>query len=225
MHTIDAFFNAYLAAFPPRTVYTANVPAAMMAAPVDQEGWFSWQLLPGTLQAIDYKQLEKEHAVKLPRSFVDWHRAYYFLDGDCSLVRLPESNPNQPLQALRQEMNWQVAESLIAQRLYPFASEGNDTGPLLFDGRQEMLDNEFPIRVYDHEFWDSLDGLSPVIFSSFSKLLECLTHFLTETQTRKRFEVIPDFLTIDPLGAGSTGVDYWLQWAAMEKGNYEEFGA
>ncbi len=51
-------------------------------------------------------------------------------------------------------------------------------------------------------------------------MLECLTHFLTETMTRKSFEVIPDLYTIDPNGAGSTGKSYWDIWTQMEKANF-----
>lgn len=58
--------------------------------------------------------------------------------------------------------------------MYPFAAEGNDAGPLIFDGRIKVVNNEFPIRVYEQEFGGNLDGLSEIIFSNFSKLLECL---------------------------------------------------
>ncbi len=69
-----------------------------------------------------------------------------------------------------------------------------------------------------------LDGLSEIIFSSFNKMLACLTHFFNETNTRKNFEVIADFYTIDPNGAGSTGRSYWESWIAMGRANFEEFG-
>jgi hypothetical protein len=55
-------------------------------------------------------------------------------------------------------------------------------------------------------------------------MLACLTHFLNETNTRKNFEVIADFYTIDPNGAGSTGQSYWESWIAMGRANFEEFG-
>jgi hypothetical protein len=222
--TAPAFFATYLAVFPPRTVYTPDVPASMMASEEDEEGWFTWQLVPGTLSEAQYRRLEQTYGLQLPASFIDWHRAYYFLDCDCGLLRLPVSNPALPLQALEKEVSWAVATKLIAQKLYPFASEGNDSGPLVFDGRAEVADNEFPIRVYDHEFSGRPEGLSEVIFSSFAKLLECLTHYCREIQTRPRFEVIPEFLQLDPAGAGSTGAAYWLGWAAMEKEMFEEFG-
>lgn len=189
----------------------------MQASEVDEEGWVVWKPLPGTLSEDDYRKIEEEYNVRFPKSFVDWHKAYFFLDGDCSLLRLPVSSPTQPLEDLKQALSWHVPERLIPQGLYPFAGEGNDTGPLVFDGRMPVADNEFPIRVYDHEHGGDLAGLSEIIFSSFAKLLECITHYLNELKSRKAFEIIPDFFEIDPGGAGSSGREYWLSWVAMRK--------
>ena len=128
------------------------------------------------------------------------------------------------MESIKQTLDWFIPQQLIPQKIYPFADEGNDSGPLVFDGRMPMPDNEFPIRVYDQEFGGDLNGLSEIIFSSFPKLLECITHYLTELKTRKSFDIIPDFFQIDPHGAGKTGIDYWLGWEAMQKENFEEFG-
>jgi hypothetical protein len=218
------FFNAYFDAFSNRTVFTDDVPKEMMLTEEDEEGWFGWKLIKGTLNEDDYQKVEKEFNVNFPKSFVEWHKEYYFLDADTSIIRLPTSNPNLPLEELRDDLNWFIAEQLIPQKLYPFGDEGNDAGPLVFDGRADKKDNEFPIRIYDHEFGGDLEGLSEIIFSSFEKLLECLTHYMTELKTRKNFEIIPDFFKIDPTGAGSTGIGYWQGWANMQKANFEEFG-
>jgi hypothetical protein len=128
------------------------------------------------------------------------------------------------LEKLADNLDWDIPEQLIAFGLIPFADEGNDAGPLVFDTRKATDKKDFPIRVYDHEYGGDLEGLSEIIFSSFDKMLACLTHFLIETKIRKRFEVIPDFYTIDPNGAGLTGKSYWENWIQMEKENFEEFG-
>jgi len=155
---------------------------------------------------------------------VQWHKEYYFLDADTSILRLPISNPNLPLNHIRQNLDWFIAEQLIPQKLYPFGDEGNDAGPLVFDGRLSTKDNNFPIRFYNNEFGGDLEGLSEIIFSSFEKLLECLTHYMTELRTRKNSEIIPDFFKIDPSGAGLTGIDYWLNWTSLQKADFEDFG-
>jgi hypothetical protein len=224
MNQADSFFKAYLAYFGNKAVFTKDIPKEMVLSGPDEDGWFCWKLLSGTLQKSDYSLLERQFKVELPLSFIDWHKQYFFLDGDCSLLRLPESNPNLPLQDIINNFKWRLNETLISNKFYPFGDEGNDTGPLVFDGRAATTNNEFAIRVYDHEFGGSLDGLSDVIFSSFSKLLECIIHYMTEIQTRRNFEIIPDFFEIDPTGAGTLGTDYWLTWAGMLRGNFEEFG-
>lgn len=220
----NKFFDAYFNAFSNKTVFTDDVPQEMILTEVDEEGWFGWKLIKGTLLEEDYQKVEKEFNIKLPKSFVEWHKEYFFLDADTSILRLPTSNPNLPLEEIREDFSWFIAEQLISQKLYPFGDEGNDAGPLVFDGRIDTKDNEFPIRVYDHEFGGDIEGLSEIIFSSFEKLLECLTHYMTELKTRKNFEIILDFFKIDPTGAGLTGVDYWLSWTNMQKANFEEFG-
>ena len=153
-----------------------------------------------------------------------WHKEYFFLDADTSILRLPTSNPNLLLKDIRKNLDWFIAQQLIPQKLYPFGGEGNDIGPLVFDGRITSQNNEYPIRFYDQEFGGNLEGLGEIIFSSFEKLLECLTHYMTELKTRKNFEIIPDFFKIDPTGAGLTGIDYWLCWTNMLKADFEEFG-
>lgn len=217
---IERFFQAY---WKPGmwTVYTDKVPKEMVRSKIDESGWFEWGLMKGNLTVADYQVIEKDLDVKYPPSFVEWHKAYFFLDGDCSIIRLPESNPNEPLYELRSNLDWYVPEQLIPLKIYPFADEGNDAGPLVFDAREPVEKNEFPVRVYDHEYGGESEGLSEVIFSSFAKLLECITHFLELRKTKNDYEIIPYFFTIDPMGAGSTGRDYWNGWIEMLKANDE----
>ncbi|WP_343305775.1 hypothetical protein AAHN97_01295 [Chitinophaga niabensis] len=221
---IDQFFEAYLEAFPPRTVYTGEIPQEIISSPVDNSGWFEWRLMKGTLPEDAYRKLEDQFSVQFPQSFIAWHRSYFFLDGDCSLLRLPHSNPARPLEEMETRLNWFIPEQLIPQQLYPFATEGNDAGMLVFDGREQKGDNEFPVRMYDYDYEGDIAGLREVIFSSFSKLIECMTHYCRELKHRKGFEIIPDFFQIDQAGAGKSGRDYWMGWVDMMKANFEEFG-
>lgn len=220
---IEQFFNTYLTS-DLGSVYTEDIPKEMMASEVDENGWYKWKLIPGTFTPEDYKRVEIEFGIALPESFIEWHSRYFFAECDCSLVRLPHSLPSQPLAEIITNLDWYIAEQLIPLGLIPFASEGNDTGPLVFDTRGTVEKNDYPIRVYDHEYDGDLDGLSEIIFSSFNKMLACLTHFLNEIKTRKHFEVIADFYAIDPEGAGSTGRPYWESWMTMGRANFEEFG-
>src|SRR4030095_11114329 len=220
---IEAFFKAYWTVGM-KSVYTDKVPIEMMQSAVDEDGWYEWKLLPGSLTLDDYKKAEKQFGAIFPDIFIDWHRRYFFANCDCAIIRLPPSYPTRPLQNIIKYLDWDIPKLLIPLGLIPFAAEGNDTGPLVFDTRNQSTNNDFPIRVYDHDYGGALDGLSEVIFSSFSKLLECLTHFLLQEKSKNHFEIIPDFYKIDPLGAGLTGKLYWTSWAEMLKANHEEFG-
>ncbi len=224
MHFLtDNFFKAYKERYGMRAVYVPAIPEEMMAGPVDEEGWFAWKPVPGTLTAKDYYSLESTYNIKLPASFIEWHRRYFFADADTSIMRLPLSLPTQPLRDIKKNLDWFIPKQLIPQKIYPFGSDANDSGPLVFDGRVPMTNNEFPVRSYDFEYGGDLDGLSGIIFSTFSKLLECATHCLNELTNRKEYEIIPDFFTIDPNGAGKTGMDYWLARAALLKATDEYF--
>lgn len=207
----ENFFQAYFEAFS-NTGRDPQVPGEMLLSSIDEEGYYQWRLLKGTLQQEDYVKVEHKFGVKFPKSFIEWHRAYYFLEGDCSILRLPFSSPARPMRELIEFLDWPLAEVLIKQNLYPVAFVGNDTGPLVFDGRWPIPDNEFPIRVYDYDYGGNPEGLSEVIFSSFPKLIECLTHYMNDIKERDRKEIIPEFFQIDPSGAGGPGIDYWLGW-------------
>ena len=222
-HVIENFFKAY---WTPgmKSVYTDKIPKEMMLSPIDKDGWYDWKLISGTLPTEEYKKIEEKFKVTFPENFIEWHKRYFFADCDCSIVRLPYSLPTKPLEIIIEKIDRVIPEILIPLGLVPFADEGNDAGLFVFDTRKTNNKNDFPIRVYNYEYDGDLEGLSNIIFSSFDKMLECLTHFLIETKTRKRFEVIPDFFTIDSKGAGTTGKSYWASWIAMEKENFDLFG-
>jgi hypothetical protein len=215
---IEQFFKAY---WTPgmRSVYSDKIPEEMMQSAIDKEGYYEWKLIPGTLTADDYKKIGATFNVIFPDNFIEWHKRYFFANCDCSIVGLPHSLPTRPLEELINNLDWDIPEQLIPLGFIPFGDAGNDVGPLVFDARNTNDKKDFPIRVYDHEYCGDLDGLSEIIFSSFEKMLECLTHFCTET--KPKFKVIPAFYAIDPNGAGSTGKLYWESWIAMEKANYE----
>lgn len=213
---IESFFKAY---WRPgmKTVFVDRIPVEMLAGPVDNEGWVEWRVTKGKLRAEDYQQIEKEFDVKFPESFIAWHRSHFFLDCDCSIIRLPVSSPTAPLKEIRENLEWN--RNLLEQGLIPFGYEGNDTGPLVFETRYALVSSDYPIKVYDQSL-DDLEGLSEIVFSSFSKLLECVTHFLNMRGRKKDFEIIPDFYLIDSEGAGSKGGRvYWNSWTGMLRAN------
>ncbi|TKC62482.1 SMI1/KNR4 family protein [Pedobacter hiemivivus] len=214
---IEDFFKAYCSDDTNVTAVYRNVPKEMMASAVSESGWFSWTPIKGTLDYDDYKKVEQKFNVVFPKSFIEWHKTYFFLSCDCSIIRLPFSDPGKPIGEVIDELNNDMAKELIEMGLYPFGQDGNDGGPFVFDARLEVENNEFPIRFFD----TGLNEVSEILFSSFPKLLECLTHFLTSNGPGG-YEAIHDFFAIDPEGAGKTGVDYWLELANAMKWEYEQ---
>jgi len=217
---INDFFNAYVRFTSMRAVYVKEqIPEAMMASPVDNDGWFEWKLLAGSLPSTEYGALYRKYSIALPELFTRWHQKYFFLDGDCSIVRLPFSSPIAHLDEISNILNNDLAKELIAQKLYPFAMQGNDNGFLIFDARKHSETQNYPIRNFDNYSIDLEDGLGEIVFSSFEKMLECLTYFLKATYSQNPAEVIPQFFHLDPDGAGKYGIDYWLSWVTLYEGD------
>ncbi len=199
---IDLFLKAFFNSGTMQIVFTERIPTEMMASPVDDEGWFTWKPIPGTIPLRVYNDLEKSHRIKLPESFIAWHQAYYFPDGDMSLVRLPHSLPSEPLAELAELLDF---DSLVDNGFVPFANDGADIGLWVFDARKEIEGNEFPVTFYDYEH-----GLGDIIFSSFPKALECLTFYLEHLNSSSEGDIIREFIRIDPHGAGNSGLDFWI---------------
>lgn len=218
---INSFFDAFFSFTSPDAVYVENTPQNMMNSDVDSEGWYKWKPVEGTLSYEDYNKVEKRFNVKFPKSFIEWHKKYFFLRGGCSIISLPPSYPTQALQRVIDNLDNDLSEELIAQKLYPFATDDNDIGFFVFDAREDKTDNEYPIRLYDHEYGGDLDGLSEILFSSFTKLLECLTYAM-ENDSLPMHEKLAEFIRIDPDGAGKDGIDFWLERIAVEKESFED---
>ncbi|WP_410222192.1 hypothetical protein [Pedobacter sp.] len=221
---IESFFKAFFSFSDMKAVYVlGKTSPEMMAEPIDSEGWYRWKPINGRINIMEYHAVEDKFSMKFPESFIEWHKAYFFMDGDCSILRLPYSEPNRPLEQLIDELDNDFAKHLIKQKLYPFAQGGNDEGALVFDAREKRSHHDYPIRVCYYEFLYDHEAISEIIFSSFSKLLECMTYFLNEIKTQKDYEIIPHFLSIDPEGAGKSGIDYWLGLVAYYKDNATYF--
>lgn len=76
---IKDFFETYFTTEDLRNVYGHNrVPPEMIASEVDDSGWFTWKAIPGNLSYDAYSQIEKRFGVKFPKSFIEWHIAYFF---------------------------------------------------------------------------------------------------------------------------------------------------
>lgn len=217
MKEIDIFFSSFFKYVTLKTVYVQQSPKNMMASDIDEEGWYTWKPIKGTLSDIDYQEVEQRFGVVFPKSFIEWHKRFFFLQGFCRIIDFPISSPKQPLQAIIDNLDNDLSRELASAGLYIFAQDDDNYGPFVFDGREDKTDDEFPIRIYDYHYIGNLDGLSEIILSSFSKLLECITYLLNNIDTLPLSEIIAEFLRIDPQGAGKSGLDFWLERIAIEK--------
>ena len=215
MDLVDRFYKTvYANKIMLGTVFIEFTPLDMV---VSQEyrigGWVDWKLIRRS-EGIDpaLTDFELEIGYSLPHLFKLWHSRYYTLYGQIGIARLPEIPSNNPLEPLRKTYYELLPEQLYQIGLIPFGDEGMmDAGPLCFDTRQPMPDADWPIVYWDHEWANSDREISPAVFSSFGKLLECAIHYwspgvLGWKAQQKR---IRGFFHIDPHGAGSTGQDYW----------------
>ncbi|GGH21938.1 SMI1/KNR4 family protein [Mucilaginibacter phyllosphaerae] len=213
----DAFFKTNEPLF---AGYTKDSPMEMIDSDVDSEGYYRWKPIKGTLSCKDYDNVEHKFQIKFPKSFIEWHKMYFFLNCHSPVAYMPHSSPTQPLQDIIDNLDNDLSKDLIAKKLYPFATDDNDIGFFVFDAREDKADNEYPIRLYDHEYGGDPAGLSEILFSSFSKLLECLTYAM-ENHNEQIHEILPEFIRIDPEGAGKDGIDFWVDRIAFEKKNFE----
>lgn len=174
----------------------------------------TWSYSPSSGIEKDFSKLEQQFQTKFPDSFKQFYSRYNFSEIETPLLTLTGSDPD--LSSLAAEYNWDLPKLLTGNRLYVFGDGGNDIGPLVFDGREPKSGNEFPIREYDHEYIDGEpEALTEIMFSSFTKMIECLLHFLEEGSKTGYNAAIRQFYHIDPAGAGDDGRGYWTPWFAM----------
>ena len=214
--SLKDFFAVYTTRFSPlRCVFTPDLPPEMLVSQrPDASGWVEWRMLPQPCQnPINFALLENEAASRLPKSFKAWFQNYYTLDVDVGIVRLPACPLNNPLKDLK----YQVVESGYYSKrckelgLIPFGDEKLiDAGPLCFDTREPVRDDEWPVVYWDHEYDQTSEEIGPRIFSSFPKLIKCCTHFLQENKSAR--DLVRDLYRIDPEGAGGPGRAYWEGW-------------
>ena len=191
---MDQFFEAY---------------ARYETETLGQYSTWSYSLSTGIEK--DFSTLERQFHTVFPDSHKQFYERYNFSEIEIPLLRLTGSDPH--LSNLATEYNWDLPKRLTDNQLYVFGDGGNDIGPLVFDGRIPKSGNEFPIRMYDHEFTDGApEALTEILFSSFTKMIECLLHYLEEGPKTGYNAAIRQFLDIDPEGAGSEGREFWPPW-------------
>lgn len=161
----------------------------------------------------EFNTLEKEVGFGFPKSFKLWYSRYFTLNGSTHICHLPIAPSNDPMYGLRQEIfNSWLPEEIRKSGLVMFGTERNSIGPLCFDVRASVEEDDYPIVIWDHEYPEN--RISPPIFSSFTKLLECYVYYLSgdSTELTNQDKRTMQFAEIDPLGAGQAEEWYWRHW-------------
>lgn len=219
---IDQFYALNYPKGPITThVQRGRVPADMVVSGPYPNRMVEWKLVE-RCRGIDpgFDSFEAEIGYKLPESFKLWSSRYYTLDCHTDILSLPASPTDDPFGELRDWFFRAYRPEHLGQiGLIPFGDEAAGAGPLCFDARSSASgSSDWPILYVDHDSPPD-EAIGPIIFSSFHKLLECCVHYLSGPGTDywSRRERIPDFLELDPTGAGGPGQEYWETWIEDEE--------
>jgi len=190
----------------------AKVPNEMRDGSIPARGdWIGWQAIPSTVTSEDLDVLESELGLVFPPLYRDFLQYMHFFGLTEFGVRFEQHLPGEWIKKLRRLYSW-YREQITRMHLLPIGDESMmDAGPVCFDTRARDDDGDCPIVFWDHE-WVGSDREVQPMFSSFGKILQCLTIVAsadsigTKTDDGRWMQA---FLTADPTGAGGPARDYW----------------
>ncbi|HHN74824.1 MAG TPA: hypothetical protein ENK10_06295 [Acidobacteria bacterium] len=192
MDIVADFYRAFQDHFSPLTiVWTEQLPASMLRAGRDLEGYVVWELEPRGA-AVDFSPLDQKCGTPLPELFKEWLGAYCALeDFDCGLVRLVHAPPDDPLRRI-QEL-FEAEGDVVKRGLLPFGYEATlEAGPICIDL------NQGEVCFVDRSLKQEVQ-----MFSSFEAMLKCITLALDDLSASA-----DDFARLDP-GMSVDGKRYW----------------
>ena len=98
----------------------------------NQEDWYSWIAIDSPIKKEDINEIERQLNVQFPKLFRDYFLYKQILDGDYGLVRLPDMEPDNPIEGLKSEVSLFFEYEMFQKNsLLPFAQDGND-GAFMF---------------------------------------------------------------------------------------------
>jgi hypothetical protein len=207
--------------------WPGNLPEAMRDDAIPPSGdWIGWKAIPSTATDAELNELERETGLAFPPLYRDFLKYRHFVDLTEVGVRFERHLPNDWVKALREAYfrSW-PRERILDVGLLPFGSESQmDAGPVCFDSNQRKADGDCPVVVWDHEWIGSEKEVCP-LFSSSAKMFECLAivagndvnmvyHEESDDPAllAKKRELLGQFLSLDPEGAGGPAREYWTCW-------------
>lgn len=144
--------------------------------PEDEDAWWNWNLVESPVVESDILSLEQAIGAPLPPLFRAWFMFKSLPETDFGWVRLPHVLPNAPLKDLCDSVQWMNDERMLFRKrnVFPFADDGNDTGPLCFDLTRPLPDGDYPILLFDHELLHQPEYAGMEVAESFSRLLDLI---------------------------------------------------
>jgi hypothetical protein len=160
--------------FLPRAVLICPaVPPDMVDGPPDEEGWVPWKPVSSPVTDADILAVERVIGAPLPPLFRAWLMYKCLIMTDLGGVRLPETPANRPLHPFRQYVGIMDSQPYFRpRRVVPFASDGNDVGPLCFDLSRPLPDGDYPVVLFDHELLGRPEYNGVPFADSFAALLD-----------------------------------------------------
>ena len=179
--------------------------------------------MPSGVTDGDLDALERETGLPFPPSYRDFLKYLHFIDLTEVGVRFERHMCHNWRETLRAKYfhSW-PRERILEAGLLPFGDEAQlDAGPACFDTRHRLADGDCPVVFWDHE-WRGTDKEIRRLFSSSAKMFECLTvvartdidfpHRDSNDDTAllaEKRDLLAQFLSIDPGGAGGVARSYW----------------
>lgn len=161
--------------FLPRAVLLCpGAPADMVAGPPDESGWIPWKPVLSPVTDSEFLALEGVAGAPFPPLFRAWlmYKCLLMTDFGFDLFSLPETPSNDPLGDIRSFIGIMDSQPYFRpRRVVPFASDGNDVGPLCFDVARPLPDGDYPVVLFDHELLHRPEYLGRPYADSFAALL------------------------------------------------------
>ena len=213
--------------------WPGKLPGLMLDVSIPPSGdWVGWKPIPSTVTDADLDSLERETGLAFPPLYRDFLQYRHFVRLTEAGVRFERHLCHEWRERLRKAyfQSW-LRERILDVGLLPFGAEAlMDAGPVCFDTRRRLPDGDCPVVIWDHEWVDTAREVRPM-FSSCRKMFECLSlaaatdlNFIYHgddddpSQLPQKRELLAQFLSLDPDGAGGAAREYWTCWGVTTTG-------
>jgi hypothetical protein len=162
--------------FLPRAVLLRpGAPPDMIDGPPNKSGWVPWKAVPSPVTDADILALEEVAGAPFPPLFRGWlmYKCLLMTDFGFDLFRLPETPSDDPLGDIRGYIAMMDSQPYFRpRRVVPFASDGDDVGPLCFDLTRPLPNGDYPVVLFDHELLHQPQHSGRPFAESFGGMLD-----------------------------------------------------